>query len=157
MKKTKRILLGVLLVVWMGVIFCFSSQTGDSSRQSSSRIVNVVVHVIKQDIDKCPPSEQQHITEVITIIIRKLAHLTEYAVLAIILYGFLYTFDRILYVSKYKVVLLVIILSMLYAVTDEFHQIFIPGRGPGFVDVLIDTLGAALGTIFVRVIDDLRI
>jgi VanZ family protein len=39
-----------------------------------------------------------------------------------------------------------IVLAALYAVTDEFHQSFTPGRTPSAVDVGIDTIGAALGT-----------
>ncbi|MGA2263200.1 MAG: VanZ family protein [Acidobacteriota bacterium] len=40
-----------------------------------------------------------------------------------------------------------IVLAGLYAVTDEFHQSFTPGRTPSAVDVGIDTIGAALGAV----------
>jgi VanZ family protein len=43
------------------------------------------------------------------------------------------------------VLLLAIVLSGLYAASDEFHQSFTPGRTPSAVDVGIDTIGAALG------------
>lgn len=36
-----------------------------------------------------------------------------------------------------------VLISFLYAVSDEYHQSFVPGRGPAFRDVLIDTIGAS--------------
>lgn len=45
-----------------------------------------------------------------------------------------------------------ILLSFLYACTDEIHQIFVPGRSAQFRDVLIDTLGASLGTLIAYLI-----
>jgi hypothetical protein len=41
--------------------------------------------------------------------------------------------------------LLAVALAGLYALTDEFHQLFVPGRSAAALDVLIDTLGASLG------------
>jgi VanZ family protein len=46
---------------------------------------------------------------------------------------------------KRGALLAAIVLAGLYAVTDEFHQSFTPGRTPSPVDVGIDTVGAALG------------
>lgn len=45
-----------------------------------------------------------------------------------------------------------IFLSFLYACTDELHQIFVPGRSAQFRDILIDTLGASIGTIITYLI-----
>ncbi|MBB1503242.1 VanZ family protein, partial [Candidatus Saccharibacteria bacterium] len=45
-----------------------------------------------------------------------------------------------------------ILLSFLYACTDEIHQIFVPGRSAQFRDVLIDTLGASFGTLIAYLI-----
>jgi VanZ family protein len=44
-----------------------------------------------------------------------------------------------------RMLVLAIVLSGLYAASDEFHQSFTPGRTPSAVDVGIDTIGAALG------------
>lgn len=48
------------------------------------------------------------------------------------------------------------LLAVLYAVTDEFHQSFVPGRGPWVVDILIDGVGAFLGLLFARLLHDRR-
>ena len=44
-----------------------------------------------------------------------------------------------------RFILLSILFSFLYAATDEFHQLFVPGRSGEFKDVMIDTVGAATG------------
>ena len=46
-------------------------------------------------------------------------------------------------------------LAFLYAVSDEFHQNFTAGRTPSFVDVCIDTCGAAIGAIIARYLNGL--
>jgi VanZ family protein len=40
-----------------------------------------------------------------------------------------------------------LLLCVAYAISDEFHQVFVPGRGPLLKDVLIDGSGAALGVL----------
>ncbi len=64
-----------------------------------------------------------------------------YALLAV-------TYSRALSDSKItnlRILLVAIILAGLYALTDEFHQSFTPGRTPSMADVGIDTLGASIG------------
>jgi len=39
------------------------------------------------------------------------------------------------------------LLAVLYAMTDEFHQSFVPGRSSGWLDVGIDSFGAMLGLL----------
>jgi VanZ family protein len=51
---------------------------------------------------------------------------------------------------------LAVILAGAYAVTDEFHQSFVPGRGPGATDVGIDVAGASLGVMLRRFRDGRR-
>lgn len=78
-------------------------------------------------------------------IVRKTAHFTEYAVLAMILYGTLRLLQaRILFIAG-KSGMIAFIASVLFAVQDEWHQMFVPGRGPGVRDVFIDSCGAAFG------------
>ena len=64
-------------------------------------------------------------------IAKKIAHVTEYAIL----------FLLILRATK-KNWILSILLTIAYAVTDEFHQSFIPGRTPAIYDIGLDTSGA---------------
>ena len=76
---------------------------------------------------------------------RKLAHLTEYAILAMLIYGS--ARDDNPFRWQPRRALWTIILAGVYALTDEFHQGFVPGRGPSLIDSAIDTAGAGLGTL----------
>ncbi len=67
-----------------------------------------------------------------------IAHFTEYAILATLV---LFALQRVESVSR--TMLLTVFICAAYAVTDEFHQSFVPGRVPDPVDWLVDTAGAA--------------
>ncbi len=70
----------------------------------------------------------------------KMAHFLEYIILTFLLIRVLKNYN----ISKKKILFLAIILSVLYAFSDEYHQSFIPGREPSFNDITIDTLGVLL-------------
>jgi len=78
---------------------------------------------------------------------RKLGHLTEYSIFAIFLYHALGDDHRGSWDPRKA--LACILLAGLYSLTDEFHQRFVPGRGPSIVDSGIDTIGATLGMVIV--------
>jgi len=71
-------------------------------------------------------------------ILRKAAHVVEYAVLCFLLRR---AFKGSFKMGDLPLFLYPAILSFFYAVSDEFHQSFIPGRNGSFRDVLIDTVG----------------
>ena len=77
--------------------------------------------------------------------IDKFAHLVEYGIL-----GFL--FYRALRVSRLakQVFILAIIFSILYALSDEIHQFFVPGRKFDFWDLAADSLGVVLVALYLR-------
>ena len=72
--------------------------------------------------------------------VRKAAHMSEYAVLALLIFQALTAFDR-----KKNRGCMALGITAAYAATDEFHQLFVPGRSGQLKDVLIDTAGGALG------------
>lgn len=47
--------------------------------------------------------------------------------------------------SERRVLVLAFLLPVLYAVSDEYHQTFVPGRSGSLMDVLIDAAGAGIG------------
>lgn len=75
-------------------------------------------------------------------IIKKSAHLFVYAVLAVLLYRSLRHTTGL---NKFYLLLLTIAITTLYAITDEFHQSFTPGREPHLRDIAIDVVGVGLG------------
>ncbi|MGE5326829.1 MAG: VanZ family protein [Deltaproteobacteria bacterium] len=78
-------------------------------------------------------------------IMRKCAHLTEYALFSMLLY---YSLGRRREWRRVPAVCALIIAG-LYSLSDEFHQLFVPGRGPSIVDSGIDTFGALVGIVIV--------
>src|SRR5262249_10209679 len=126
--------------LWMGVIYCASSDT--MSFQHSSRIIGPLLRWLFPGL-----SDQAVRSGVMAI--RKCAHLTEYAILALLLWRALrkpvrrdprgWTWPHV-----WQALLLVV----LYAASDEFHQLFVPSRQASVLDVAIDTSGAVLGLVF---------
>ncbi len=82
-------------------------------------------------------------------LIRKTAHFVEYLVLSILTYTAL---TKTLPYRGRTPLVITIIICVLYALSDEFHQSFTPGREPRFRDVFIDSIGisAALLPSFFR-------
>ena len=133
----RRILI-VLLVIWMIAVFCLSNQNGSDSGNLSRTIANFFAH---GDTVKA---------EVLEPLIRKVAHMTEYAVGAMIFYGVTLTYPEM---ARKKRLILTFIYIILYAAADEAHQLFINERNGSIVDVLIDTVGASFGIVGMLVIE----
>lgn len=87
-------------------------------------------------------AKQLSLAEQMDYPIRKLAHMAEYALLAsLILFALLSDLKS----GEFKWYIVALIISILYAVTDEIHQLFVPGRSGRITDVFIDTLGMITG------------
>ncbi len=71
---------------------------------------------------------------------KKLAHFIEYSIFGILFYRAFINSG----VEKKKAVIYTIIISLIYAATDEFHQSFTPKREPRVRDIVIDTISAGL-------------
>jgi len=127
------------VLVWMWVIF---SASGDRmSFQHSSRIIGPFVHWLF-------PHLSDEAIHAIVVIIRKYAHLAEYAVLALLLWRALHKPPRRDVPSwRWSEAGLVLALVALYAASDEIHQAFVPSRQGCVSDVVLDTTGAALGLL----------
>ena len=115
----------------MGVIFLFSSEGHDASSSRSDAVIHLIPHA----------SHWSH--EFMTFVARKLAHSFNYFVLGILMLNVVRDFIP----RARRAVILSGLFVMLYAVSDEIHQIFVPGRGPLVTDVLIDSVAGALGII----------
>jgi len=78
-------------------------------------------------------------------LLRKLAHPTEYAVFAVLLYGSSSEVNPFAWSPRRA--LWCFLIAAAYSLTDEFHQIFVPGRGPSLADCGIDSVGGAVGLL----------
>ncbi len=138
--KTLRGILGFIpAAAWMGIIFYFSSMPADDSTVQSMSVTEQIVEIYARITGA---SEVKLTNWVISIepYVRKLAHMSEYAILLILLF-FAFRF----YIKSYRKNLLIsFLICVLYACTDEWHQTFIEGRAGMPVDVLIDACGALI-------------
>ncbi|MGO8929209.1 MAG: VanZ family protein [Limisphaerales bacterium] len=127
------------LLVWMVVIFSASSDR--ASFQRSSRIIGPVVRWLF-------PHLSDNAVHAVVVTARKCAHLTEFAVLALLLWRALHKSSRRTVPSwRWSEAGLALALAALYAASDEFHQTFVPSRQGSVWDVLLDTAGAAIGLL----------
>ena len=142
----KRILFLIMLAVTFYIIFNFSAQDGDTSGSLSLKVTEVIVKVLSK-IKDMDDVLKLHYIEKLHPIIRKLAHFSIYTVVGFSIMGFMCTFDKR---NIFKVVTSFCI-GATYAVSDEIHQYFTPGRSARVLDVCIDSLGVLAG-IFILVV-----
>ncbi len=143
-----RIISAVAVVLWMGVIFAFSAQNSTDSGHTSDALEEVVIKVTTDDIDSKPQNEQNIIRTTVFEVVRTSAHFICFAVL-----GALTLIALLTYRMKFCVkVIISTAFSVLYAVSDEIHQRFVPGRTFEWSDIGFDTLGVACGVAVVCLI-----
>jgi VanZ family protein len=123
--------------IWLGVIFLGSIDL--MSAEHTSRFIVPFLRWLKPDIS--PETLAS-----IHFIIRKCAHLGEYAVLALLL------LRAAIFITNLKRSLAILYLSvwvacLFVAATDEFHQTFVPSRGASATDIVIDSGGAIIGLL----------
>jgi VanZ family protein len=123
-------------LVWGATIFSFSTRAYESS---------VTAWVLHQALDLLHVHISSYAFAILHTLIRKLAHLTEYAIFGLLLYGCLNRGRSSVW--RVRTALWCIAIAAAYSLTDEFHQWFVPGRGPSLIDCGIDALGASLGML----------
>lgn len=122
----------ILVVACMVTIFMFSAQPANTSSESSDACIQWIYDLFGIRLS-------QHI-------VRKTAHALEFCGLCLL-------FNLAFGVTTLKFKPLIsFILTVLYAVSDEIHQIFVDGRACMFKDVLIDSGGAAVCIIILSIV-----
>lgn len=120
-------------------IFLFSSDNGDSStKKSDGLIISITKAFVGHNIDK---KKQNKIINKYVLLVRKGAHFTIYFILGLSLISLIKEY-RIINV---KSIIIALIIAILYAISDEIHQLFIPGREGKILDVFIDGTGSTIG------------
>ena len=137
MSKKKIIILRIAIILlilgWMNLVFGFSAQ--DSTESSS--LSQMIASWFSDDII---------VQQKLEPIIRKIAHFSEYGLGGALFFSLFSTFN----IKERKRMLFAGLLGFTYAVTDEFHQLFVPGRTGKIVDVYIDSLGVITGILCMK-------
>ncbi len=124
----------ILVILWMLVIFYFSSKPASVSDQESKLLIQIF-QLLGLDLNS-------FLGELANFAVRKTAHFTEYFILSLLWFNLLYGKYELRKAALYSVAAV-----FLYACTDELHQLFVPGRAARFTDVMIDTSGGALAAV----------
>ncbi len=158
----------------MGLIFYNSSNTGLESNKKSYQILNdikIIYHkvedkvknnstkvyennineekkkvnnVVEKKITKSKNEDNKYSrNEKFNLFLRKNAHAFEYLILAMLLGNAFYSFR----IKPEDAIIYILFICLFYAVTDEYHQLFVKGRTSSIQDVLIDFTGGVFGMV----------
>ena len=131
------------MVLLMLAIFIVSSDLG-----SADHTRPVLASIVRRFLPWLAQQMTPAMIDVTDFIIRKVAHVTEYAILSLLV-------SRSVGIKMNSTIrerLVPAGISSLYALSDEFHQSFVPSRGATYTDVMWDTLGAIIGATILQVI-----
>ena len=146
--KKRKLVFATLAIVWMGIIFLFSSRTSDVSTNDSNGIGLLIGKTFVSNFEEWNEERQMEFAQNIDHPIRKTAHALEYALLGVLLTGaFVDEKNR-----RKARILIPWGLGTFYAATDEFHQLFVPGRSGQVSDVALDSVGVLLGVLIVIIL-----
>ena len=127
----KKIIAWSLFLFWLMLIFFFSSQNGNASSELSNGFLKTI-----EKITHIPLTNN-----FFSLLIRKTAHFLEYLILGILSCNLVKQYQ----ILKKKEYVFIFLFCLLYASSDEFHQMFVGGRTPQVFDILIDSLGSLTG------------
>lgn len=135
-KNCKKIISWMLVILWMTLIFYMSHKPATESNKLSKGITEVIVDTVEK-VDADTNINRSNFNHML----RKNAHFFTYLLLGVLVLNGLKSSG----VSGYKGIALTLLICILYAISDEVHQLFVQGRGGQVKDVLIDSFGAIMG------------
>ncbi|MDU4980393.1 MAG: VanZ family protein [Clostridium celatum] len=150
----------ILCIFWMGFIAYNTSQTGESSNNTSvfitEGIINKTQSVINSNVNNSDNSviikNDDYFIKKLNKYIRKFAHGFEFLVLALIVFSALKSFN----IKNRECIIYTLFIVLLYAVMDEYRQLYIPGRTSSVRDIVIDFIGGIVGVIILQFIIGLK-
>lgn len=158
MSKYSSMLFLVCSILTMVVIFIFSSQEFKETMNTSGVIVKPIENTVKTTKDvsfsdkKTEEKYWKQIESKLTKIVRKLAHMFIFGVLAF----FVYMFLKSIGVKDADAIIFTLLICFIYGCTDEFHQRFVHGRTSQFFDVCVDTCGSYFAILMVYVVGKIK-
>ena len=130
MKWFKIVYKTLLIIIWFIIIFLFSSQKGTVSTEITNVFLERMLWFVDNDIT--------------FIVIRKIAHISEFLILGILVYNLMKEF------TLKQVVLYSFMICTIFACFDELHQLFVGGRDGKILDVFIDSIGITIGILIMN-------
>jgi VanZ family protein len=121
------------LILWAALIFIGSSDILSSSHTSTFLV---------RPLHWLFPAASSSTLAILHFSVRKLGHLTEYAILAVFAARAFRTSSRDFLRRTWFLISLLFV--VVYALSDEFHQSFVPSRGASILDSMIDSLGGLI-------------
>ena len=145
--RKKRLFPLVITILIMAFIFLQSALPADLSKEESNLIVQALIEFLHVD------------PKILSFAVRKCAHFTEYLLLGLSLFATVREYDPVWLERNEqwrRTALLSWGIGALYALTDEVHQAFVPGRSCEIRDMLIDSCGVAAGVLIMAALRSRR-
>lgn len=137
----KRFLYLIPVIIWMIFIFYMSGKTGQESSGQSGKISLFITDLLEK-VRQDSPQEMQNLQDILELVIRKAAHMTEYAILFLLSYLAMVKIS--MSQSRFYNRSIAVLISLLYACSDEMHQLLVPDRSGKMIDVGIDMAGVLI-------------
>lgn len=129
--KVNKVIKVIILILWMIVIFLLSNQNGTESQSLSDGLIGKIL---------CPIVSNCN-ADIYSLIIRKTAHFILYFILGI--------FSIINFKIEKEDIITALLICIVYAFTDEIHQMLIDNRSGELRDIIIDSLGSLSSILLV--------
>lgn len=120
----RRKIFAVAALLWMIVIFSFSAKVAEDSEEMSRSVGMLIGKAVIKEYKEWPGKRQAAFAAKIDYPVRKAAHASEYALLGILLTGAIMDIRK----PWKRQLLACFLIGAAYAASDEFHQLFVPGR-----------------------------
>lgn len=151
-KKKIKYVKCIIAIICCIIIFSFSAVPATASTKQSKGLTYNVIKLLNGN--KLTEKELVKLTKRVNPVIRKIAHFSIYMILAIFTYMFIEELNIKSKSEKERLrknIIYTCIFCIIYAVFDEIHQIYVPGRTGKVIDVIIDTLGACTGITIILI------
>lgn len=146
-KSWVRVLTTLLTLAIMIIIFCFSTQNADRSDRTSGYFSMKIIRLLWSDYDSRSAEEQKDIYDNVQHVIRKCAHFWEYTMLGFMIRLCLESWFGAEVKRRKALLLIAFAIGVVYAASDEIHQLLIDGRSGQWTDVLLDSCGVMTGVL----------
>ena len=138
-RRWVRVLLWIALALTAGMIFFFSTQSGEASGSLSAFLTKFIIRTVEGG--GAAEAAQPGVLLFVEKLVRKAAHVAEFALLGFFLRMLAGAYDL------RRPTRWCFLAGMVWAALDEVHQLFVPGRGGMWQDVLLDGCGVLAGIV----------